>query len=750
MPDPALVWGLFPRLLALVYVVAFVSLRLEILAWAGSRGISPVAEKLARARADYGRWRAVMRHPSLLWVTHSDAALRALPLIGMTAALLAIVGIASPAMLAAAWVVYLSLDVAMGLTYPWESLLLEAGFLAIFLPAIAPLPALTAAALPAPLLLLAFHWLLFRVLFGFGKTKFTREALHDPTYLQGFLISQPIPSPLGWLAMRLPRPVLTAAHGALFVVEVLLPFLVFVPGRPRLAAAAGFTGLMVSIQAFGNFGFFNVLVIVLCVPLLDRRAATQALIAPVDPLTAAVAAWSFAAGLLHLPFNTWVARSWTEWPVWGALAGLPSRIVAVLRGAMPFRTVHAYGVFPPRIGPPLKFLPVLEGTRDGVTWETFEYRFMPSTERSRPRFVAPHCPRLDHAVLYEGFALGSSNYLSTIFSQGNPYEFTTVSPMERVMERLMDGDSPVRGLFRELPFRGQPPLRMRMRMYAFAPTSVAERHATGRWWDRRLIGEHLPERGSDPARTACWLPAAEQLHPDERWARRRIPRLRPLLDARTLDAVHDVLDAGALALSDRFWRDVIPSARGAADSGWPSIDAGARRLASSRTAADMNGLDRIRGAVTTALLERMDPFVLRQAAPALVVPSYFHASVVAHAVVLAGRHAVEQALRDEDVLRGWADTQCYERGLMLLAFFRRDMLAMHARKHRLIAAVLPPPAPHNPAVPGFALLLPLLACALPDPSERIPVVTQLPSGTWTCDGSPVLTGRGGADAVVNM
>ncbi|HMB78564.1 MAG TPA: lipase maturation factor family protein, partial [Vicinamibacterales bacterium] len=234
-----IVWGVFTRLLALVYVVAFVSLRYEILAWAGVRGVNPLAQKLARMREGLGTWRAVTRHPSLFWISASDAMLRALPLAGAAAAILAACGILSPAMLAIAWVLYLSLDPAFGLSYPWESLLLEAGFLAIFLPPLAPLPAWTMTSAPQPILMLAMHWLLFRLMFGFGKTKFTRQALGDPLYLRSFLISQPMPSPLGWRAIRLPRPLLAGSLALLFVTEIILPFFVFVPGWPRWLAAGG-------------------------------------------------------------------------------------------------------------------------------------------------------------------------------------------------------------------------------------------------------------------------------------------------------------------------------------------------------------------------------------------------------------------------------------------------------------------------------------------------------------------------------
>src|SRR5471032_2357077 len=95
-----LVWGVFARLLAAVYIIAFLSIEGEIAAIAGACGLSPVAEKLARIRADLGEWRAAVRYPTLLWLSDSGVVLRLLPWTGVVTALLALCGIASMPMLA--------------------------------------------------------------------------------------------------------------------------------------------------------------------------------------------------------------------------------------------------------------------------------------------------------------------------------------------------------------------------------------------------------------------------------------------------------------------------------------------------------------------------------------------------------------------------------------------------------------------------------------------------------------------------
>jgi hypothetical protein len=512
-----------------------------------------------------------------------------------------------------------------------------------------------------------------------------------------------------------------------------VPLLYFAPRRLR---ALGFWLTVVlqgSIAVTGNFGFFNLLVTALCVTLLDPRALTaqpiDTLATPHGLLVAFVFGWSLLAGLCHLPFNTWVARGWLEWPAWGALRGVGGLVLSVLRETMPFRTVHAYGVFPPRIGPAVKFLPVVEGTRDGIHWETFEYRYMPSTERSRPRFVAPHCPRLDHFALYEGVDVGAGNYLGTIFSQGNPYEFSAVSRMDRLLERLMEPDSPVRALFGRVPFDGLP-ARMRIRLYMFSTTTPAELAATGRYWHRDLIGTHTPERGPDPTLFARWLPEAEQFHPDERWARRRVPRIGPLLDAPDLNTVRAVLRPRPAALWETFWNDVVPAVRDAAPRGWSAIEDLAQRLKCTYGPLDLNALDQVRGAVTTAVLERLDPHVLGRSTPRLEVPSYFHASLLAHAVVLDGAGRTEEALANPIVLLdGWTPDVA-ARGLMFITAMTPDMMALHARTQRVMAAALPPSPPPAAAVPGFVRVMPLLSAAFIEPGESIPVSTQRSDGEW--------------------
>jgi hypothetical protein len=736
--DPALVWGIALRAIALIYVVAFWSLQREVLALCGSRGITPAGPVLARMRRDMGLATCLRRHPSLLWISCRDGVLVWLARTGMLFAACAAAGIASREMLVAAWIVYLSFDVAIGMSFPWESMLFEAGLLAIFLPPLEPLPAVRMSDMPHPLLMWLFHWLLFRVLFGFGKNKFTKDALGDPLYLRSFLISQPLVSPFGWRAWRLPRPILAASLWLLFAVEMILPFFIFVPGWPRVIAAAGFSGLMISIQAMGSFGFFNILVIALSVTLFDPRSV--ALTGAPWPV-AAFAAWLTVAGLFHLPFNTWVSRGWLEWPAWGALPRFWRAVLAVLRGAMPWRTVHAYGVFPPQIGPPVKWIPIFEGTRDGRQWEPYEYRYMPSTPASPPRFVAPHTPRVDHFALYDGCGLGHTNLLGTIFSLGNPYNFAPSSPTDRLLQRLLEPQGPVHGLFARVPFADTTPVQVRARLFAFTPTSPEERSRTGDWWHMDLVGEHAAPRGANSSVWDRLVPSPEQFHPDERWARRRVPRLAALRRVETLDGIRAALDAETQPHWTAFWDGIVPPLRTACDAGWSEVERFARDLSNNYDAAVLNAFDRIRGAVTTALLERIEPRVLTRTAGRIEPRSYFHVALWAHTALAGDPARLVRALRDPASVDA-ADVTALDveaRGLMVLTAFRRDLMILHARKQRVLAGLQIAAMPYSPVVPGFALALPTLAAGLTDPEERLPVLKMLPDGNWSYNGVPVIT-----------
>jgi hypothetical protein len=277
--------GLFLAGLGAVYACAFVSLWVQIEGLIGSGGIAPIADTL-----DYYRdpSRGFRRFPTLLWLDHSDLALHVLCGAGVAASACIVAGVARLPCLVLAWACYLSLFAAgvVFTSFQWDVLLLECGFLAIFLAPARLLPGRARAVAPSMLALWAQRWLLFRLMFASGVVKLTSG---DPSWADGTALSyhyetQPLPTWVGWYVHRLPGWALAASVYATLAIELAAPVLIFLGRRGRIAAFVAFTALQVGIGVAGNYGFFNLLTFVLSLTLLDdgllpRRRDPQ----PVEP-----------------------------------------------------------------------------------------------------------------------------------------------------------------------------------------------------------------------------------------------------------------------------------------------------------------------------------------------------------------------------------------------------------------------------------------------------------------------------------
>src|SRR5262245_8788968 len=125
--------GLFPRALAVVYVIAFVSLGVQVTALAGQNGILPAQQYLDAARGQLESQRFWLMPTVFWWTGAGDAGLRAACWGGAAVALVVALGFLPLPGLAIAWVLYLSLCVVCRtfLNFQWDALLLEAGFLAV-------------------------------------------------------------------------------------------------------------------------------------------------------------------------------------------------------------------------------------------------------------------------------------------------------------------------------------------------------------------------------------------------------------------------------------------------------------------------------------------------------------------------------------------------------------------------------------------------------------------------------------------
>lgn len=463
---------LFLRGLALVFLIAFTSLWVQLAGLIGSRGIEPAAETMQWARQAFGGV-AFFKLPTVFWLGASDAALNAACAAGVGLSLLLFLGVAQRLSLFLLWLLYLSLLAVGGpfLSYQWDVLLLETGLLAIFLAPTGLWPRRAARfERPGPLFLL--RWLLFRLMLLSGLVKL---ASGDETWwslraLEYHFWTQPLPTWLGFYAYRLPAWLLRGATGVMFFIELGLPLFIFGTRRMRRLAAAGFVLLQVGILATGNYGFFNLLTILLCLPLLDDAFLAKAVPRwrwPRQP-PPHVPAWRqvgfalFAAVVLAVSVAVAAQRL-------GLRRELPSALVPALEQVETFASINAYGLFAvmtterPEID--------VEGSDDGEHWRSYEFKWKPGPPERRPALVAPHQPRLDWQMWFAALE----------DCRSNPWFL-------RFQQRLLEGSEPVLKLLARNPFPDHPPRFVRSTLYRYRFTRTGE----DGYWAREQVGPYCP------------------------------------------------------------------------------------------------------------------------------------------------------------------------------------------------------------------------------------------------------------------
>jgi Lipase maturation factor len=699
-PAPELIWGLVSRGIGVVFLIAFLSLRPQVLVMAGRDGILPIGEALRAQARDFPTWKRFFYFPTLLWLDSSDFALRAVVWLGIAASAATIIGgpYTSWALLAC-YVAFLSLDRAMTLVYPWDSMLLEAGFWGAFLPATQMLPNLECITPPAAPAAWAFRLLAFRVLFGFGKHKFLGSTPQDIGFLRGFLATQPLPTRVGWFAQKAPLPVLKFGLIALFFVEIVLPFAVFAPGPLATIAAEAAIGLMAGIFVMGNFGHFNLILVVVVISWFDHATARELNAAALQTPVGVVFAVHAVLSLFALPFNTFSSFTWPMWSSYRRGSVLWTWPLAVARAVMPFRVVHPYGVFPPYSPPSARITPVTEVTWDGEEWLELEHRFWPTREHSVPRWCAPHHERFDQAVVYEGVGLNERSIFRGAIGRWDPYGHAGMSAPQRFMQRVLAGTTPGdrfydRGLERQ---RGAPKA-IRVRIHLLEPAPYAEHQACGVWWKRTLAGPHFPPQ------TLADMDVEHPLPPPELWHFEDIVWLERSRLGRAMAKVargenpHLLITDAAPELAEfvePFWNELVPWIAARHRDSFRGLRQSVNELRERYGRARLYAFERIAGRYGAFLAAKLEP-VLNQPGLSgvfgtveqpLGVGSYYELRLLTHHILTEGRAAYDRAIAEPRTARENAARMTMFTGHAFAALFRYEALVYQAHKQRLLDVV---------------------------------------------------------------
>jgi hypothetical protein len=469
---------LFLRGLALVYLAAFLSLWPQIGGLVGPDGILPAERYLAAAAAERGA-DAYWLLPTAAWLYPGGGTPEILCLVGAALSVLLLLGLASPLVLAGLWATYLSVTVIGQdfLSFQWDALLLEAGFLALFVAPLQLRRGLGLASPPPAAGILMLRFLLFKLMFMSGMVKLLSgdATWRDLTALSHHYETQPLPNPVSWYAHQLPVGAHQASTAGMLAVELALPFLIFMPRRLRLLPAAAFILLQAAVALTGNYGFFNLLAAILVLSLLDDALLSRLVPGWLRWRLPAARSWvglprrlvtgGICAAVISLGLLTMAAR-------FGRPAPLPAPARALLGWVAPWRTLNGYGLFAVMTVRRPEIL--LEGTRDGITWKPYRFRWKVGNLATPPPVVAPHMPRLDWQMWFA--ALGSPR---------------TNVWFGRFLEQLLHGAPEVVGLLAEDPFPAAPPRAVRATLYEYRFTSAAEAQAAGgAWWKREEKGPY--------------------------------------------------------------------------------------------------------------------------------------------------------------------------------------------------------------------------------------------------------------------
>jgi hypothetical protein len=291
---------------------------------------------------------------------------------------------------------------------------------------------------------------------------------------------QPLPNPFSWYAHQLPEFILRAGTAATLAVEILVPLMMFMPRQWRFTAAWITILWQVLIILTSNHNWINLLTIILCLFLFDDKAlnrvrparlaksSTQAL-----PVSRSLTPGTLAVGGLAVVV-AFVSFFQLRMLITGKeAAGFPGTLLGYMDT---WRIINMYHVFPTMTTQRIEL--EISGSRDGIEWEKYHFKYKPDEPDKRPAWIMPHQPRLDWQMWFV------------------PLHPKHLPWFEAFIGALMENRAEATGLLEYNPFPDEPPRYIHVDTYRYTFTTPEQREATGNWWNVEATGPFLPLPGA--------------------------------------------------------------------------------------------------------------------------------------------------------------------------------------------------------------------------------------------------------------
>ena len=475
----------FLRALGLVYTVAFLGLALQGATLFGEDGLLPARRFLhimsgQEAQIDVPlSWEIFARLPTIFWLSQKNLWLAIGAWSGVVLSAAMMLGYANAISCTLLWMLYMSF-VHIGqdfYSFGWDILLLETGFLAIFLCPLweaRPFPSLP----PPRMVFWLLRWLTFRIYLGAGLIKVRSDPCWlDLTCLIYHYETQPIPNPLSWLLHQ--APPWFHKVGVLWnhVTELLVPFFLFSPRFLRLTAAILLALFQVMLILSGNLSFLNWLTLTVTLGCFDDGFYTRLI-----PKVASFCRQNTRRSRIQVAVTLALAVLVLTKSRAPALNLLASR--QIMNGSFDaLHLVNTYGAFG-AVGKTRNEV-ILEGTSDPnpsqlSLWKPYEFLYKPGDISRRPPVIAPYQPRIDWQIWFAAMATYNEH----------PW-------LIHLTYKLLKGSPEIRRLIAHDPFAdtGEKVRFIRARLYRYRFTQIGEESSN--WWQRELVSEYFPPLSLD-------------------------------------------------------------------------------------------------------------------------------------------------------------------------------------------------------------------------------------------------------------